>query len=76
MLALERDRCELEDSLCAACDPGRGYDVMGDLMRRLRLEGEGRVSAHDELDWLGNYIIDGLYFDDQFKGDRTPDICG
>jgi len=33
------------------------------LLRRLRLERHGRVGTHDELDWLGNYMVEGLYFD-------------
>lgn len=59
--------------LFAVTDVLQGSELVHYLMRRLRLEGEGRVSAHDELDWLGNYINDGLYFDDHFEGDSTPD---
>jgi hypothetical protein len=59
--------------LFAVTDVLQGPELVHYLMRRLRLEGEGRVSAHDELDWLGNYISDGLYFDDHFESDRTPD---
>lgn len=59
--------------LFAVTDVLQGPELVHYLMRRLRLEGEGKVSAHDELDWLGNYINDGLYFDDHFEGDRTPD---
>ncbi|MGC4111142.1 MAG: hypothetical protein QM747_12115 [Nocardioides sp.] len=59
--------------LFAVTDVLQGPELVHYLMRRLRLEGEERVSAHDELDWLGNYINDGLYFDDHFEGDRTPD---
>lgn len=59
--------------LFAVTDVLQGPELVHYLMRRLRLEGEGKVSAHDELDWLGNYINDGLYFDDHFEGDGTPD---
>jgi len=33
------------------------------LMRRQRLNQSGRVSAHDELDWFGHYLCEGLFFD-------------
>lgn len=59
--------------LFAVTDVLQGPELVHYVMRRLRLEGEARVSAHDELDWLGNYINDGLYFDDHFDGDTAPD---
>jgi hypothetical protein len=33
------------------------------IKRRLHLNDLGWVSAHDELDWFGNYLLEGLYFD-------------
>jgi hypothetical protein len=39
--------------------------------RRLRLERHERVMAHDELDWVGNYLDQGLHFDRQLEG-----MCG
>ncbi len=34
------------------------------IQRRLHLIELGWVSAHDELDWFGHYLLEGLYFDD------------
>ncbi len=34
------------------------------LSRRLRVNDVGRIGAHDELDWFGSYLHQGLYFDD------------
>jgi len=33
------------------------------LQRRLRLNDLKKIAAHDELDWFGNYVSEGLYFD-------------
>ncbi|MEU9666084.1 hypothetical protein AB0E25_10890 [Streptomyces bobili] len=33
------------------------------VMRRQRLERQAFVSAHDELDWVGHYLREGLFFD-------------
>lgn len=33
------------------------------IRRRLHLIELGWVNAHDELDWFGNYLLEGLYFD-------------
>jgi hypothetical protein len=52
----------------------QGAQVAHYLMRRQRLERDGRIEAHDELDWVGHYITEGLYFDDYFDGDRPPDV--
>ena len=38
------------------------------LKRRLRLNEVGRIVAHDELDWFGHYLSEGLYFEDHLKG--------
>lgn len=34
------------------------------IQRRLHLIELGWVNAHDELDWFGHYLLEGLYFDD------------
>ena len=34
------------------------------LTRRKRLNEIGRIYAHDELDWLGHYLTEGLYFEE------------
>jgi len=39
------------------------------LKRRLRLNMLGKVHASDELDWLGHYLREGLYFEDVLKTD-------
>ncbi len=33
------------------------------IKRRLHLNELGWVNAHDELDWFGHYLLEGLYFD-------------
>ncbi|MFF4270214.1 hypothetical protein [Streptomyces sp. NPDC001536] len=33
------------------------------VIRRQRLEKQAFVSAHDELDWVGHYLKEGLFFD-------------
>jgi hypothetical protein len=60
--------------LMAVTDVLQGAQLVHYVTRRLRLENEGRVSAHDELDWLGNYINDGLFFDDHFEREDAPDV--
>lgn len=42
------------------------------LRRRHKISQERRVTAHDELDWLGCYLSQGLYFDNEF-GEDGPD---
>ena len=32
------------------------------------------MEAHDELDWVGHYIKDGLYFDFYFDQPDAPDV--
>lgn len=34
------------------------------IKRRLHLNELGWVQAHDELDWLGHYLLEGLFFDE------------
>ena len=42
------------------------------LVRRQRLERDRRIEAHDELDWVGHYIAEGLFFDPYFEGEEAP----
>jgi hypothetical protein len=49
-----------------------GTQLVHYLLRRQRIERDGRMEAHDELDWVGHYIAEGLYFDPYFKGDEGP----
>jgi len=37
------------------------------LNRRLRINELANIEAHDELDWLGYYFLEGLYFEDVSK---------
>lgn len=60
--------------LMAIVDLLEGSQLAHYLMRRQRLERDGRIEAHDELDWVGHYISEGLYFDDYFEGDTPPDV--
>jgi hypothetical protein len=43
-------------------------------LRRQRLERQGRIEAHDELDWVGHYLSEGLYFDDYLEIEGRPDV--
>lgn len=60
--------------LMATTDVLSGAQLIHYLTRRLRLENEGKIEAHDELDWLGHYIHDGLYFDPIFEQESPPDV--
>jgi hypothetical protein len=60
--------------LMATTDILQGAEFIHYLTRRQRLEREGRIEAHDELDWVGNYISDGLWFDPYFSGSSGPDV--
>lgn len=62
--------------LMATTDLLQGCEFAHYLMRRQRLEREGQVEAHDELDWVGHYIVDGLYFDPFFEDPGGPDLFG
>ena len=42
------------------------------LKRRYRLNELGKVKAHDELDWFGHYLKEGLFFDDIFEREDAP----
>ena len=43
------------------------------IQRRLRPIELGWVNAHDELDWFGHYLLEGLYFDD-LKENKDEDF--
>ena len=51
-----------------------GTEFLDFLFRRFQLETFKKISAHDEIDWLGRYISDGLHFDPYFFSDEPPDI--
>jgi hypothetical protein len=44
------------------------------LERRKAINEIARITAHDELDWLGHYLKEGLYFDDIFEREDAPSI--
>jgi hypothetical protein len=44
------------------------------LFRRRRINELGKIMAHDELDWFGHYLAEGLFFDDFFAEGSGPDI--
>ena len=44
------------------------------LFRRFQLETFEKIMAHDEIDWLGLYISDGLHFDPYFSSGEPPDL--
>ncbi len=58
--------------LMAVTDLLQGAELVHYLARRQRIERDGRIEAHDELDWVGHYISEGLYFDRFFEGDDVP----
>jgi hypothetical protein len=60
--------------LMVTTDLLQGSQLVHFLTRRQRLEAEGKVEAHDELDWVGNYIHDGLFLDGVFAGAEAPDF--
>ena len=55
--------------LMAVVDLLDGASLAHYLIRRQRLERDGRIGTHDELDWVGNYIFEGLIFDSFFEGE-------
>ena len=44
------------------------------IKRRNHLNELGWVQAHDELDWLGHYLTEGLFFDDFLEQGEKPVI--
>ncbi|MFJ8203243.1 hypothetical protein [Micromonospora chalcea] len=59
--------------LMAVTDLLQGGQLGHYILRRQRLERDGRIQTHDELDWVGHYIAKGLYFDGYFDVERPPD---
>ena len=57
--------------LMVVVDLLRGASLVDYIVRRQRLERDGRIRAHDELDWVGNYIEEGLFFDSHFDGNNA-----
>ena len=55
--------------LMVVVDLLRGASLVDYIIRRQRLERDGRIQTHDELDWVGNYIEEGLFFDNHFEGE-------
>lgn len=55
--------------LMAVADLLEGASLAHYLVRRQRLERDGRIETHDELDWVGSYIAEGLYLDSFFEGE-------
>jgi hypothetical protein len=60
--------------LMAVTDLLQGAQLVQYLLRRRRLELDGRITTHDELDWVGNYISQGLYFGDFTNGNKEYDV--
>ena len=52
----------------------RGTEFLDFLLRRFKLETFEKVMAHDEIDWLGRYISDGLHFDPYFDSDEPAEL--
>jgi len=44
------------------------------IKRRIHLNELGWVQAHDELDWLGHYLLEGIYFNDMREPEDSPFI--
>ena len=57
--------------LMVVVDLLQGASLVDYIVRRQRLERDGRIRTHDELDWVGNYIEEGLFFDNRFEGDEA-----
>ena len=50
-----------------------GPHLLHYLCRRDRLNRWARVYAFEELDWVGHYLVRGLYFDEQLQAENAPD---
>lgn len=59
--------------LMAVADLLNGAELVLYLIRRQRIERVGRIEAHDELDWVGHFIAEGLFFDRFFDSESPPD---
>lgn len=46
--------------LMAVTDLLQGIALIHYVTRRIRLESKAKIEAHDELDWVGHYLTDGL----------------
>ena len=61
--------------LMVVVDLLQGASLVDYIVRRQRLERclerDGHIRTHDELDWVGNYIEKGLFFDSSFEGDEA-----
>ena len=55
--------------LMVVADLLEGASLAHYLIRRQRLERDGRIYAYDELDWVGSYVFEGLFFDSYFEGE-------
>ncbi len=60
--------------LHVVCDLLENTSLIHYLTRRVKLNRLGRVSAHDELDWVGHYLSEGLFFDDIFARKDAPHV--
>jgi hypothetical protein len=60
--------------LMVVVDLLQGGEFVHYALRRQRLERIGRIKAHDELDWVGHYLKEGLFFDGYFEDERSPDV--
>lgn len=60
--------------LMAVVDLLQGTNLINYLVRRQRIERDGRIYAHDELDWVGHYILEGLFFDAYFEAERARTV--
>ena len=58
--------------LMVVVDLLEGSSLAQYLIRRQRLERDRRIEAHDELDWVGHYITEGLFFDPYFESEDAP----
>lgn len=60
--------------LMVIADLLHGAEFVHYALRRQRLERDGRIEAHDELDWVGHYLSEGLFFDPFFDGNDSPSV--
>ena len=50
----------------------KGASLAQYLIRRQPLERDRRIEGHDEMDWVGHYLSEGLFFDQFFEGENAP----
>jgi hypothetical protein len=58
--------------LIVVTDLLRNTELVHYMTRREKINRLRRVYAHDELDWVGHYLAEGLYFDPIFVGPDAP----